>query len=68
MAVPVPDAPAFDRVVPQPLFRASFDRHSLASGSAYSPAPDGQRFLVVENPHNEAPVLNVVINWTLGGR
>jgi eukaryotic-like serine/threonine-protein kinase len=71
MAVPVPDAPgahAFDGVIPQILFRASFDRYSLDFGSAYSPAPDGQRFIVLENLHNEPPLLNVAINWTSDGR
>ena len=55
-------------VVPQVLFRASFDRQSLDFGSAYSPAPDGQRFMVVENLHNEPPTLTVTINWTVGSR
>ena len=69
MAVPVSDsasAAPFTRAVPQVLFRASFDRYSLDFGSAYSPSPDGQRFIVVENLHNEPPTLMVTINWTAG--
>ena len=71
MAVAVPESAStdpFSRVVPQVLFRASFDRQSLDFGSAYSPAPDGQRFMVVENLHNEPPTLTVTINWTVGSR
>ena len=57
----------FDKVVPQPLFRASFDGFSLDFGSAYSPARDGRRFLVVEEVEGHEPVLNVRLNWVPGG-
>ena len=53
---------------PEPLFRASFDSHSLAFGSAYSPAPNGQRFLVSERTEDADPLLTVTLNWTPDGR
>ena len=52
----------------EPLFRASFDSQSLAFGSAYSPAPDGQRFLVSERADDGNPLLAVTLNWTPDGR
>ena len=57
---------SFDAGRPTPLFRASFDPHSLAFGSTYAPAPDGQRFLVVDQPADNDPVLTVMMNWTPG--
>lgn len=49
---------------PEVLFRAAFDPGSMAFGSAYSPAPDGQRFLVNESLEDEDPMLVVTLNWT----
>ena len=57
----------FASVRPEVLFRASFDRASLEFGSAYSPARDGKRFLVLENSHNETPLLTATINWAPSG-
>ena len=48
------------------LFRASFDPESLVVGSAYSPAPNGQRFLVNESIQDDDPLLIVTLNWTPG--
>ena len=47
----------------EPLFRAQFDGVSIELGSVYSPAPDGLRFLIVENENTEEPVLSVRMNW-----
>jgi eukaryotic-like serine/threonine-protein kinase len=62
-ALSVGKGASFDAGRPTPLFRASFDPHSLAFGSSYAPAPDGQRFLVVEQGADDEPVLTVVMNW-----
>ncbi len=64
MAVSVETAPAFNAGTPEPLFRASLDPTSLAFGPAYSPAPDGQRFLVVELIGGNEPHLVATLNWT----
>ena len=57
----------FANVRSEILFRVSFDRASLNFGSAYSAAPDGKRFLVLENLRNETPSLTVTINWAPSG-
>jgi Tol biopolymer transport system component len=49
--------------IPTPLFQASFDRVSLAFGSAYAPAPDGQRFLVAAVSGDNEPRLTAELNW-----
>lgn len=64
MAVSVETAPAFNARTPEPLFRASLDPTSLAFGPAYAPAPDGQRFLVVEVIGDYEPHLVATLNWT----
>jgi eukaryotic-like serine/threonine-protein kinase len=51
---------------PEILFRASFDRESMAFGSVYSAAPDGQLFLVNQSVQDDDPLLVVTLNWTPG--
>jgi len=63
MAVSVETGSTFDAGTPEPLFRAAFDRTSLEFGSAYAPAPDGQRFLVAEAIGENEPHLMVTLNW-----
>jgi hypothetical protein len=64
MAVSVTTATTFNAGAPEPLFRAPFDRTSLAFGPAYAPAPDGQRFLVAEEViGNSEPYLVATLNW-----
>jgi Tol biopolymer transport system component len=65
MAVSVETAATFDARTPEPLFRAPFDRTSLAFGAAYAPAPDGQRFLVAEVIGDAEPHLVAILNWTI---
>jgi Tol biopolymer transport system component len=64
MAVPVVIGPAFDHGTPVPLFRTSFEPFSLTFGSVYTPAPDGQRFLVVETIEPDEPRLVVSMRWS----
>jgi Tol biopolymer transport system component len=64
MAVSAESAATFNPGTPEPLFRAPFDPTSLAFGSAYAPAPDGQRFLVVEAIGDTEPHLVAILNWT----
>jgi DNA-binding winged helix-turn-helix (wHTH) protein/Tol biopolymer transport system component len=64
MAVSTETGTTFDAGTPEPLFRASFDRTSLEFGSAYAPAPDGQRFLVAEAIGENEPHLIAMLNWT----
>jgi DNA-binding winged helix-turn-helix (wHTH) protein/Tol biopolymer transport system component len=64
MAVSVETATTFTLGTPEPLFRASFDPTSLAFGSTYAPAPDGQRFLVAEIIGDSEPHFIATLNWT----
>ena len=64
MAVSVDTATAFNAGAPEPLFRAPFDRTSLAFGPVYAPAPDGQRFVVAEATGDSEPHLVAMLNWT----
>lgn len=64
MAVSVADDATFETRIPEPLFRMSPDPWSLQFGSAYAPAPDGQRFLVTETHKDDKPQLIVTLNWT----
>jgi hypothetical protein len=71
MAVAVRDAMRvgrFEGVVSQTLFRAAFDRLSIDFGSVYSPAPDGQQFVVNESVHDGDVLLVATLNWTPTGR
>ena len=64
MAVPVLTGPAFGHDTPVPLFRTSFEPFSLTFGSVYTPAPDGQRLLVVETIEPDEPRLVVSMRWS----
>jgi hypothetical protein len=59
-------AGTFARVSSTTLFRASFEPHSLEFGSVYSPARDGQRFLVLEVLNTDELSLAVTMNWIPG--
>jgi DNA-binding winged helix-turn-helix (wHTH) protein/Tol biopolymer transport system component len=63
MAVSVTAGEAFESSTPAPLFHVPFDPRSVALGSAYAPAPDGLRFMVVEVVDQEEPRLLVTLNW-----
>ena len=63
VAVPVETDSEFAAGVPDLLFRPSFDPQSVTFGSAYAPAPDGQRFLIIEHMQNDDPLLVVTLNW-----
>jgi Tol biopolymer transport system component len=67
MAVAVSPGAELKPGTPAPLFRARFER-TEASGSAFSPTGDGQRFLVNEAMADDEVVLNVRMNWTLDER
>jgi eukaryotic-like serine/threonine-protein kinase len=64
VAVPVETEGTFAAGVPDLLFRPSFDPQSVTFGSAYAPAPDGQRFLIIDHMQNDDPLLVVTLNWT----
>jgi hypothetical protein len=64
MAVPVVTGPAFEHGTQVPLFRTSFEPFSLTFGSVYTPAPDGQRLLVVEMIEPDEPRLVVSMGWS----
>jgi hypothetical protein len=70
VAVPVQTQGTFQPGVPDLLFRPAFDPQSVTFGSAYAPAPDGQRFLIIDHMRNDDPLLVVNLNWTgfEGGR
>jgi dipeptidyl aminopeptidase/acylaminoacyl peptidase len=64
MAVSVTTGDELAHGAPIPLFHAPLDARSLEIGSAYAPAPDGQRFLVAEVVENDEPRLRVTLNWS----
>ena len=70
VAVPVQTDGRFAAGDPDLLFRPAFDPQSVTFGSAYAPARDGQRFLIIEHMQNDDPLLVVTLNWTRvdGGR
>jgi Tol biopolymer transport system component/tRNA A-37 threonylcarbamoyl transferase component Bud32 len=49
-----------------PLFRTAIDARSLRVGPSYVPAPDGQRFLMIERVDDEEVMLTVMENWRSG--
>jgi Tol biopolymer transport system component len=63
MAVPVQIAPEFSAGVPVELFQAPFV--TALDRAQCRPMPDGQRFLVLAAPGNEAVLpASVLLNWT----
>jgi hypothetical protein len=64
MAVGVETEAAFTAGTPAPLFDARFDPRSLAFGSAYAVAPNGERFLVAELAQDSEPHLVATLNWS----
>jgi hypothetical protein len=48
------------------LFRTAIDVRSLRVGPSYAPAPDGQRFLIIERVDDEEVMLTVTENWQSG--
>jgi eukaryotic-like serine/threonine-protein kinase len=68
MSVPVKTSGAtFEAGVPQLLFQARFA--SAIARAHFRPTPDGQRFLVLASPRQEAVApTTVVLNWTSGIR
>jgi Tol biopolymer transport system component len=63
-AVPVTAEGTFQAGTPDLLFRPAFDPQSVTFGSVYAPAPDGQRFLIIEHMRKDDPVLVVTTNWS----
>ena len=63
-AVPVSAQGTFHAGTPDLLFRPAFDPQSVTFGSVYAPAPDGQRFLIIEHMRKDDPVLVVTTNWS----
>jgi Tol biopolymer transport system component len=45
------------------LFRAAIDERVLQAGASYAPAPDGQRFLIIERVDHQEVVLTAMENW-----
>ncbi len=45
------------------LFRPSIDERVLRAGASYAPAPDGQRFLIIERVDHQEVVLTVMESW-----
>lgn len=64
MAVDIGLGETLEAGTPAPLFRMSPDPSSLRFGSVYAPAPDGQRFLVVELDGPSEPQLVAMLNWS----
>jgi Tol biopolymer transport system component len=63
MAVAVSLTPTFEANESVHLFRAAIDERVLNVGASYTPAPDGQRFLVIERADRQEVVLTVMENW-----
>jgi eukaryotic-like serine/threonine-protein kinase len=63
-AVPVSTQGRFQAGTPDLLFRPAFDPQSVTFGSVYAPAPNGQRFLIIEHMRKDDPVLVVTTNWS----
>jgi eukaryotic-like serine/threonine-protein kinase len=63
-AVPVSAEDTFQAGTPDLLFRPAFDPQSVTFGSVYAPAPDGQRFLIIEHMRKDDPLLVVTTNWS----
>jgi dipeptidyl aminopeptidase/acylaminoacyl peptidase len=63
MAVEVETDAKFSVGAQTPLFDARFDPQSRSFGSAYAPAPRGERFLVAELAQNAQAYLVVTQNW-----
>ena len=61
-AVPVTTSHAFSAGTPVPLFRIT-STAPVAPGWRYAPAPDGQRFFVLDEVRPGEIRLNVRINW-----
>jgi Tol biopolymer transport system component len=64
IAVEVETQGAFAAGTQTPLFDARFDPQTRAFGSPYAVTPDGERFLVAENPQYAEPHLIVTQNWS----
>ena len=64
IAVPVRTEGTFRTGTPDLLFRPAFDPQSVRFGSAYAPAPDGERFLIIEHMRKDDPLLVVTTNWS----
>jgi hypothetical protein len=64
MAVTVRTRPVFEASAPRPLFKTTLPTALNPYRMDYSPAPDGQRFLM-NTPSEGAvpPSLTVVLNW-----
>lgn len=61
MSVPVKPGPPLETGIPQPLFPTRIPVN--ASWDQFAVTGDGQRFLLMESPDNEAAVFKVVLNW-----
>ncbi|MCZ6768889.1 MAG: protein kinase, partial [Acidobacteria bacterium] len=62
MLVPVQTQPTLSAGLPRLLFEGSYVYDSPDFMSNYDLSPDGQRFLMVEEPEVSTPI-NVVLNW-----
>ena len=62
MLVPVQTQPTLSAGLPRPLFEGSYVYDSPDFMSNYDLSPDGQRFLMVEEPEVSTPI-TVVLNW-----
>jgi hypothetical protein len=65
MAVPVSTAGGFSSGRPQMLFERRYVSTQLPqTGPYYDPSADGQRFLMVKEPEQDAgPPINIILNW-----
>ena len=63
-AIPVSGESTFQAGTADLLFRPAFDPQSVTFGSVYAPAPDGQRFLIIEHMRKDDPLLVVTTNWS----
>ena len=61
MSVAVSSGDEFTASAPKPLFRFACNQ----AGHDYALTPDGQHFLCIKSPENEATAtqVNVVLNW-----
>jgi hypothetical protein len=63
MAASLSLTPTFETKESVQLFRAAIDERVLQVGASYAPAPDGQRFLIIERVDHQEVVLTALENW-----
>jgi hypothetical protein len=62
MSVPVEIEPSFSAGAPEELFQYPFFRRTFVPSADYDVAPDGESFLVVDEPEHRVREVHVITN------